>query len=139
MAALKAALADLKSSESINYAATAAKHGCDETTLRRRHQSKQVSRQDAAFECRSLLSKQRERELISYINKLTARGLPPTTSMVWNFAQDLAKKPPSKNWVYEFTRRRSNELASGWLRSVDLNRKKADNTHRYKSYFELVG
>ena len=91
MAALKAALADLKSSESTNYAATAAEHGCDETTLRRRHQGKQVSRQDAAFECRSLLSKQRERELISYINKLTARGLPPTTSMVWNFAQDLAK------------------------------------------------
>ena len=138
MAALKAALADLKSSESINYAATAAEHGCDETTLRRRHQGKQVSRQDAAFECRSLLSKQQERDLISYINKLTARGLPPITLMVWNFAQDLAKKPPSKNWVYKFIRRCSNELASGWLRSVDINRKKTDNIHRYKFYFKLI-
>ena len=49
-----------------------ARHGTAHgtTTLRRRHQGKQVSRQNAAFACRSLLSKQQEKELVSYINKL---------------------------------------------------------------------
>jgi len=49
MPGLEAALEALKLSDSINYAATAREHDCDETTLRRRHQGKQVSRQDAAL------------------------------------------------------------------------------------------
>jgi hypothetical protein len=38
MAAIDKALEFLKTSGSINYAATAKKFECDETTLRRRHQ-----------------------------------------------------------------------------------------------------
>ena len=47
MAAIDKALEFLKTSGSINYASTAKKFECDETTLRRRHQGKQRARRDA--------------------------------------------------------------------------------------------
>jgi hypothetical protein len=47
MAAIDKTLQFLKTSGSINYAATAKKFECDETTLRRRHQGKQRARRDA--------------------------------------------------------------------------------------------
>lgn len=138
MAALNKALTFLESSESVNYAETARTFGCDETTLRRRHQGKQRSRQDADSSYKSRLSNQQERDLIAYINKLTDRGIPPTLPMIRNFAQDIAKVDVGKNWAYTFVRRHQNELASGWLDGFDVTRKKADNASRYKVYFELV-
>ena len=88
MAAIDEALEFLKSSESINYAKTAGRFNCDETTLRRRHRGKQRSRRDADSLYKSRLSKQQERELIAYIHKLSSRGIPPTLTMIKNFAQD---------------------------------------------------
>ena len=40
--------------------------------------------------------------LIAYINKLTARGTPPTNSIVKTFALKLAYKRPGKNWLSRF-------------------------------------
>jgi len=102
MEALDKALTFLESSESVNYAETAKTFGCDETTLRRRHQGKQRSRQDADFLYKSRLSKQQERDLVAYINKLTARRIPPTLPMIRNFARDIAKVDVGKNWAYIF-------------------------------------
>jgi transposase-like protein len=56
MEALEAVLASLGFSDSVNYAQTAREYGVDPTTLRRRHKSKQVSRHQAAFESKSLLT-----------------------------------------------------------------------------------
>ena len=97
MASLEAGLASLQLSETINYVETAKEHKCDETTLRRRHQGKQRSRKDADFTYKSHLSMQQEKDLVAYINRLTARGLPPTLPMVKNFAEDIAKKEIGKN------------------------------------------
>jgi hypothetical protein len=138
MEGLEAALASLQLSESINYAATARKFKCDETTLRRRHQSKQQLRQNADFSYKTHLLKQQEKDHVAYVNKLTAHGLPPTLAMVKNFAEDLAKNEVGKNSPYEFVKRHNNELSSGWLKGEDLARKKADDTWRYEAYFELV-
>ncbi|KAI8406231.1 hypothetical protein FOFC_13700 [Fusarium oxysporum] len=91
MAAIDKALEFLKTSGSINYAATAKKFECDETTLRRRHQGKQRARRDADSLYKSRLSKQQEQDLVTYIRKLSLRGIPPTLSMIRNFAQDIAK------------------------------------------------
>ena len=97
MAAIDEALKFLKSSESINYAKTARRFNCDETTLRRRHQGKQRSRRDADDLYKSRLSKQQEQELVAYIHKLSSRGIPPTLTMIKNFAQDIAKIEVGRN------------------------------------------
>lgn len=138
MAAIDEALEFLKSSESINYAKTARRFNCDETTLRRRHQGKQRSRRDADSLYKSRLSKQQERELIAYIRKLSARGIPPTLTMIKNFAQDIAKMEVGRNWSYSFVKRNRNELGCSWFDGFDIARKRADNAPRYKAYFELV-
>ena len=139
MNAIDEALEFLNSSESINYAKTARYFNCDETTLRRRHQGKQRSRHDADDLYKSRLSKQQERELIAYIHKLSSRGIPPTLTMIKNFAQDIAKIEVGRNWSYGFVKRNRKELGCSWFDGFDVARKRADNAPRYKAYFELVG
>ena len=77
--------------------------GVDRTTLTRRFN---LSRQDARFHSQSLLTKQ-EKDLVSYINILAGRGLPPTIPMVRNFAFEMSKTMPEKNWVYKFVQRQT--------------------------------
>ena len=137
MDSIEAALADLALQEAPNYGATAKKYGCDRSTLSRRHRGVTGSKTDARSS-KSLLSIQQQKTLVDYINKLTARGLPPTQSMVANFAQDICHKPPGKSWVTRFIRSHQDQLSSGYLTGQDLSRKKADNTHQYRLYFELV-
>ena len=138
MASIDEALDFLKSSESVNYAETARRFNCDETTLRRRHQGKQRSRRDADRLYKSRLSKQQERDLIAYIHKLSSRGIPPTLPMIKNFAQDIAKIEVGKNWPYSFVRRNRDKLGCTWFDGLDMARRKADSASRYKDYFELV-
>ena len=138
MGSLEEALAFLESSEKLNYAATARKFGCDESTLRRRHQGKHRSRQDADLTYKFKLSQQQEQALVAYITKLTARGLPPTPSMVKNFAEEIGKFKLGNNWPYYFIKRHRDVLGSDWFDGFDVARKKADNVSRYKAYFKLV-
>ncbi|KID96268.1 DDE superfamily endonuclease, CENP-B-like protein, partial [Metarhizium majus ARSEF 297] len=138
MAAIDEALKFLESSESSNYAKTARRFNCDETTLRRRHQGKQRSRRDADSLYKSRLSKQQERELVAYIHKLSSRGIPPTLTMMKNFAQDIAKIEVGRNWAYGFVKRHHTDLGCTWFDGFDIARRRADNTPRYKAYFELI-
>ena len=138
MEALEAALASLALSDSVNYAQTARDYGVDSTTLRRRHQGKQVSRHRAAFESKSLLTDAQEQVLISHIKRLTERGIPPTPRMVRDFAADIGKERPGKNWVYEFVKRHTKVLDSKYLKGFDFNRKHADRLESYQAFFELV-
>ncbi|RKK38903.1 hypothetical protein BFJ63_vAg16041, partial [Fusarium oxysporum f. sp. narcissi] len=130
MAAIDKALEFLKTSGSINYAATANKFECDETTLRRRHQGKQRARRDADSLYKSRLSKQQEQDLVTYIRKLSLRGIPPTLSMIRNFAQDIAKIEVGKNWPYSFVQRHRNEIDCTWFDGFDIARRRADNASR---------
>ncbi|KAL5611116.1 hypothetical protein FOBRF1_007233 [Fusarium oxysporum] len=138
MAALDKALEFLKTSGSINYAATAKKFECDETTLRRRHQGKQRARRDADTLYKSRLSKQQEQDLVTYIRKLSLRGIPPTLSMIRNFAQDIAKIEVGKNWPYSFVQRHRNKIDCTWFDGFDIARRRADNASRYRAYFNLI-
>jgi hypothetical protein len=107
------------------------------TTVARRAQGKIVSR--AAYrESMSLLSTQQQLTLVNEINRLTDIGLPPTPAMVANFAADICKKKPGKNWVYEFTKKYEKNLKSAYLTAAHLSRKKADNKGQYGAYFKLV-
>ncbi|RKK07648.1 hypothetical protein BFJ65_g17853 [Fusarium oxysporum f. sp. cepae] len=138
MAAIDKALEFLKISGSINYAATAKKFECDETTLRRRHQGKQRARRDADSLYKSRLSKQQEQDLVTYIRKLSLRGIPPTLSMIRNFAQDIAKIEVGKNWPYSFVQLHRNEIDCTWFDGFDIARRRADNASRYRAYFDLI-
>ncbi|KJZ70519.1 hypothetical protein HIM_10105 [Hirsutella minnesotensis 3608] len=138
MAPIDEALEFLKSCDTVNYAKTARQFNCDETTLRRRHQGKQRSRQDADGLYKSRLSKQQERDLVAYIRKLSSRGIPPTLPMIKSFAQDIAKIEVGKDWPYSFVRRNSDELGCTWFVGFDIARKRADIASRYRAYYELI-
>lgn len=96
MAPIDDVLAALESQKQPNYTQTAKEFGVEMTKLSRRHrgliESREVYREKA-----SLLSHQQQVDLVEYINKLTARGLPPTNAMVNNFAKEMCGKQPGKN------------------------------------------
>ncbi|KAF2188904.1 hypothetical protein K469DRAFT_564623 [Zopfia rhizophila CBS 207.26] len=79
---IEAALADLESQNPPNYSATARKYNVGRSTLSRRHR-------EAYIENISILTKEQDNSLISYIKKLTGMSLPPTNEMVENFVHDL--------------------------------------------------
>src|SRR5437763_13496913 len=88
-ARMDAAIADLQSQDKPNYRGTATKFGLNHTTLRRRFLGEQGSRQAAMSEHHQCLTNDQEKVLIQHINKLTDRGLPPTTGIVRNLAEEI--------------------------------------------------
>lgn len=91
-------LRSLDLGEKINITQVAKSYGVDRSTLGRRYRGVQQSR-DAQYDSQRLLNKQQSRELIKWIKRLTDRGIPPTTAMLNNFARELSRKEPGKNWA----------------------------------------
>ena len=137
MSPIEEALEVLESQKSPNYTATARLFGINRTTLSRRHRGVMGTIDEKANKAR-LLTTQQEKTLTKYINKLTLRGFPPTPAIVRNFAKDICKIEPAKNWVSRYVERNRKELDSGFQPGFDLNRKKADNYYKYNLYFEKV-
>ena len=138
MEALEAALRACKLSDAPNYSAIAREFNVSRITLARRHKGIQCSREQAHFQTHSLLSEQQEKDLVSYINKLTVRGCPPTSAIVRNFAYNIYKKWPRKNQVLKFRKYYKEVLLLKYLRGANLAYKKADNYKYYKDYFNLI-
>ena len=137
MEPIEAALEHLKLTESFTYAAVADKYGVDRTTLSRRHRGLQTSRAIQKENERSLNATQSS-QLIKYIEKLSARGLPPTADMVRNFASEIAGKYMGKNWVARFLERHHHKLFSRYSNSIDRCRFQADSAAKYTLYFNLL-
>ena len=72
---IKSAIADLESQERPNISATAQKWKIARTTLSDHYKGKSTS---ITLDTRRKLSAIQEKTLVTYINKLSARGLPPT-------------------------------------------------------------
>ncbi|PVH92563.1 hypothetical protein DM02DRAFT_478141, partial [Periconia macrospinosa] len=88
MGAMEAALAALeaqKDGEKIVLQEVADKYGVERSTLSRRWRGVTHSRAQQ-YQNQQLLTPVQEQELVQYIDKLTGRGLPPTRSMIRNFA-----------------------------------------------------
>jgi hypothetical protein len=103
-------------------------------TLMRRHQG-----ETEAYGLRKLsLHPQHEAELIRYIKTLTKRRLPPTRTMVQQFASELAGKQVSKSWVSRFLRRHPNHLISRSGKAMAKERTKANSGAKYSLYFKLL-
>ncbi|KAF1992797.1 hypothetical protein P154DRAFT_595223 [Amniculicola lignicola CBS 123094] len=79
-----------------------------------------------------------ERELLSYIDVLTCRGLPPTRQMIRNFASEIAGKQAGKAWAERFIKRHDINLLSRWASGIDIQRKRANSAFKYALYFKLL-
>jgi len=94
---IKAALNALDRQLVPNYAAIAKDFNLERTTLIRRHIGRTTSRATATSLFHKLLTNTQEEALISQINKLTLRGIPPTTYMVRNFVEEMIRRKVNKN------------------------------------------
>ena len=65
--------------------------------------------------------------LVDYVNQLTEKGLPPTHTMLANFAEDISGKQPSKNWVTRWLKANKDKVISHYSAGLDSDRKKTDS------------
>ena len=110
----------------------------DRHTLRWRFEGIQTSRREAHSIHHQNLSIEEEEQLIITINKLTARGLPPTSQMVRNLAEEMISRAVGKNWTGQFVKRHQNRLESIYLRNIDNIRTQSEYTPMIKLFFDLV-
>jgi hypothetical protein len=94
---MKKALAEIESSEAPDYAAIARKYSLTRSTLSRRARGKTTSRAEFQSQVHQCLTNAQERVLINQINRLTERGIPPTSQMVKNFAEEMIGHTMGKN------------------------------------------
>jgi hypothetical protein len=91
MNAIEAALRDLRLDDTLSIAAAARNNGCNRSTLLQRWNGVTKSTSVKAINQQSL-SPTQEDTLVSHINRLTRLSIPPTLSMVRNFAAEISKK-----------------------------------------------
>jgi hypothetical protein len=89
-ARIEGAIAESKSQERVNYAATARKWKVEPTTLRRRLISEEVN-SGSQLRTRRKLTSMQEEMLIEHANKLTDRGITPTPQILKNIAEEISK------------------------------------------------
>ena len=104
MAPIDAALADLALQDHPNYSETARKFNVNRCTLSRHYRGQTVSVKESR-QINSILSNEQKKNLISYVNKLTERGIPPTNTIIRVFAYNISGKRPGNNWSYRFVQR----------------------------------
>ena len=132
------AIADLRTQNCPNIAATAKKYGVARTTLSDRFKGKSSTIEDVNSSIRQQLTNAQEEVLIDYVNKLSNRGFPPTPQILKNIAESIAKTTLGSNWIARFCKRHRTELASIYLHTIDHKRKLADNSQHFQHFFTLV-
>jgi hypothetical protein len=140
MGDIKAALAALESLEPgarLNYTKVAIEFGVDRSTLSRRHRGIQQPR-STQYESQRILNNQQSEQLITWVNGLTERGLPPSNEMIRNFAKEIVGTKPGKNWPSRWLKAHSDKVISYYTTGMDASRKKADSAFKYSLYFELL-
>ncbi|PVH94401.1 hypothetical protein DM02DRAFT_191673, partial [Periconia macrospinosa] len=98
--------------------------GVHRSTVWRRAKGK-VGSIEQGYEKQRKIKKQDTKTVIAHVRELTERGLPPTKAMLRNFLQEISGEPVSREYVRLFIKRNKDQLASGYLKSYDIKRKKA--------------
>ena len=75
---------------------------------------------------------------MDYIKKLTTRGLPPTSQIVKNIAEEIIRYKVEKNWVRDFIHQRNKVLVSIYLRNIDNKWVKSKYRPIVEFFFNLV-
>ena len=114
-ARINAAVDAIRRGEFSSYSATADFHDVDRTAVSHRIRGLTKTRRDATAFYHQALSTTKEELLISHINKLTDRGIPPTSQIVKNLAKEIRGTEVGKNWVSHFYKRHKLWLKSAYL------------------------
>jgi hypothetical protein len=96
-ALVTAAVLAIRRGEFKDYSNAAKKYHCSHTAIIRRIKGETKTRQEANSFYNQCLTNDQEETLISRINKLTDRGLPPTTQIIRNLAEEIRGEPVGKN------------------------------------------
>jgi transposase len=104
--------------DKFSYRQVAKIFGVDRTTLSRRHKGLQVSH-EAKIANQQRLNPQQEDEVVSYIERATRDGLPPTRGILKNFGSAVAQQEVSDSWVDRFRHRHPDELTTKWDTGID--------------------
>src|SRR5450432_1435187 len=137
-ARIELALSDLRKQSIPSYTSTAERFLLNRTTLTRRFKGSQQSFQVAREETHQCLTLAQEEALISFINRLIERSLPPTSQIVKNVAEELCNKPIRKNWVGYFTERYKDRLHGCYLRTIDSKRARAEYVPLIQKFYDQV-
>ena len=133
--AIAKALADLKLQDQPNIAGTARRHNVSRTTLRGRFYKTQISQAEAASKYHRRLTDSQEEVLIGHINRLTNKGMPPTTQMVRNFAEEIIQDHVGHSWTSDFVKRHQEQLHSQYLHNINKKRCKAKSVALFRGFY----
>lgn len=125
-ATINSAVDAIQRGEVKDYSEAARKYGCDRTAISRRIRGITKTRLEAQSLYHQALTNTQEEVLISHINKLTDRGMPPTSYIVKNLAEEIKGGSVGKNWVAQFCKRHKLRLKSAYLRNIDNLRASAE-------------
>jgi len=95
--AIDKAIAAIRRGEFSDYANAAKEYGCDRGALSWRIRGLTKSKKEADSFCRQCLTNEQEEVLIQRINDLTDRGMPPTSQIVKNLAEEIRGEHVGKN------------------------------------------
>ncbi|KAF1837645.1 hypothetical protein BDW02DRAFT_490954 [Decorospora gaudefroyi] len=123
--------------ESFSYREVAKRFGVDRTTLSRRYQGNSQPHIEAMQE-HHIVDPHYEKELVQYIESLTARGLPPSKSMIKNFASTVSKWEVLDRWVDRFLDRNNPNLTIRYTVGIDRDRQQANTKEAYRLYFDIL-
>ena len=79
-----------------------------------------------------------QQSFISYINLLTNYSTPFTNAMVYYFIKEITEINIKKNYITQFQYKYNNILAAGYLKPINLLRKKVNNIYLYSLYFDTL-
>jgi hypothetical protein len=136
--AIDAAVAAIRRGEFTHYSQAAKYYKCDRTSVSKRIRGLTKTRKEANSFFLQCLTDTQEDVLIQRINRLTDRGMPPTSSIVKSLAEEIRGKPVGKNWVGQFVKRHQKVLKSLYLRNIDNLRVGAEYAPIVKQFFDLV-
>ena len=135
---IDAAIAAIQRGEFIVYAHAADHYKCDRSALSRRIRWLTKSRKEALSFWNQCLTDEQEEVLIQRINDLTDRGMPPTSQIVKNLAEEMRGKGVNKNWVGQFVKRHCIRLKSVYLRNINNLRASAEYAPMFQLFFSVV-
>ena len=88
-AAIQRALADLAKQDQPNFSETARSHGVDRNTLSRRYKGQTEALAVARLNSQGKLTAIQEEAVVSWIDSLSKKKLPPTPGMITNYVEGL--------------------------------------------------
>jgi Tc5 transposase DNA-binding domain len=135
---IDAALDQLDSQSTLNYAAAARDNHIHPTTLAWRYNGKSVSRAEANSKYRQWLNDVEEDTLLRYIDTLIDRHIPPTSQIVRNLAEEILKGPVGKNWTGHFLKRHADRIESRYLRPLDRTRASIESISLFEHFYTLI-